>query len=328
MEIDRVHPELRARLRYVPSLPLHRRGAIPVLRFATRFVRSKPPAGLAVEDRRVGAAAVRVYRPEGAGPRAAVLWIHGGGFVIGSARQDDPRCFRYATDLGVVVVSVDYRLAPEHAFPAALDDCLAAWHWLQDSASELGVDPTRTAIAGESAGGGLAATVVQRIHDGGGVQPAAQLLLCPMLDDRTAARSELDPIGHRVWNNRANRTGWSAYLGQPPGAPTTPEYAVAARRSELAGLPPAWIGVGDIDLFCEEDRDYAERLTAAGVPCDFELVPMGPHGFQSIVPTAPVSRAFERRSEDFLRHHLRPWSDPARPGRATRVATGGPGGCG
>jgi acetyl esterase/lipase len=304
MDIERVHPELRAGIRRIPALPLHWPGVLPVLRFATRLARSRPPAGVAVEDRRVGEACVRIYRPGAAPPRPALLWIHGGGYLFGTARQDDRRCFRYASQLGLVVVSVDYRLAPEHPFPAALDDCLAAWRWLHASATELGVDPARTAVAGESAGGGLAATLAQRLHDLGGVQPAAQVLVCPMLDDRTAARSELDPIKHRVWNNRANRTGWTAYLGQPPGAPTAPEYAVGARRLDLAGLPPAWIGVGDIDLFCDEDRAYAERLGAAGVPCELDVVPMAPHGFESIVPAAPVSRDFERRLEAFLQRHL------------------------
>jgi acetyl esterase/lipase len=274
------------------------------MRFAGRFVRAKCPDGVEVEDRRIDAGAVRIYRPIHPRSRAVVLWIHGGGFLIGSARLDDRRCLRYAAELGAVVVSVEYRLAPEHPFPAALDDCLAAWSWLQASAADLSVEPTHAVVAGESAGGGLAATLVQRIRDLGGVQPAAQVLLCPMLDDRTAARSELDRIGHRVWNNRANRSGWSAYLGHAPGAPTTAEYAVAARRADVAGLPPTWIGVGNIDLFYEENGTYAERLIAAGVPCEFHVVPMAPHGFQTIAPDAPVSRDFERRIDDFLRRHL------------------------
>ena len=304
MDIERVDPELRAGIRRIPALPLHWPGVLPVLRFATRFARSKPPAGVSVEDRRVGAAAVRVYRPSVAPARGGLVWIHGGGFLFGTAAQDDRRCFRYATELGLVVVSADYRLAPEHPFPAPLDDCLAAWNWLHASAAGLGVDPARVAVAGESAGGGLAATLVQRLRDLGGVQPAAQVLLCPMLDDRTAARRELDAVGHRVWNNRANRTGWTAYLGRAPGAPSAPEYAVGARREKLAGLPPTWIGVGDIDLFCDEDRAYAERLGAAGVPCELHVAPMAPHGFESIVPAAPVSRDFERRIDAFLRKHL------------------------
>ena len=304
MDIELIHPELRTAVRRFPPLPFHRHRLLPFLRFASRLIRSKRPDGIDVEDRRVGSAGVRIYRPSDAETRAAILWIHGGGFMIGSARLDDRRCFRYALALGVVVVSVDYRLAPEHPFSAALDDCLAAWSWLQASAADLGVDPVRMVVAGESAGGGLAATLVQRIHDLGGVQPAAQVLLSPMLDDRTAARFELDRIAHRVWSNRANRSGWSAYLGHPPGAPTASEYAVAARFSDLAGLPPAWIGVGDIDLFYEEDRAHANRLSAAGVLCEFNLVPMAPHGFQSLVPEAPVSRDFERRIDDFLRRHL------------------------
>ena len=304
MDIERVHPELRAGIRRLPPLPFHRRRLLPLLRLALRLSLSKRPRGVVVEDRSVEAAGVRVYRPRDGSTGAALLWIHGGGFLIGAPRQDDRRCFRYALELGLVVVSVDYRLAPEHPFPAALEDCLAAWRWLQASAAELGVEPARTVVAGESAGGGLAATLVQRIHDLGGVQPAAQVLLCPMLDDRTAARLELDPIRHRVWNNRSNRSGWSSYLGHPPGGPAVQEYASAARRDDLAGLPPAWIGVGDIDLFCEEDRAYAERLDSAGVPCELHVVEMAPHGFESLVPAAPVSRDFERRIDGFLRQQL------------------------
>jgi acetyl esterase/lipase len=125
-----------------------------------------------------------------------------------------------------------------------------------------------------------------------------------MLDDRTAARCELDNIAHRVWDNRSNRIGWSSYLGHEPGAPVVADYAVAARLAVLDGLPPTRIGVGDIDLFFEEDHLYCERLTAAGVPCEFDGVPMAPHGFETLVPRAQVSRDFERRNDGFIRRYL------------------------
>jgi acetyl esterase/lipase len=305
MDIEQIHPELRARVRRLPPLSLDRPWLLPAIRFAGTVTGSaRRRAGIKVGHHSVGAARVRVYRPAQTSPGAAVLWIHGGGFLIGSARQDDRRCVRYARELGVVVVSPDYRLAPEHPFPAALDDCFSAWRWLQDSAMDLGVEPHRTVVAGESAGGGLAASVVQRIHDADGVQPVAQLLLCPMLDDRTSARDDLDAIGHRVWNNRANRVGWAGYLGHTPGQQAEPQYAVAARRAQLDGLPSARVGVGDIDLFYEEDRLYCERLVSASVPCELDIVHMAPHGFQTLVPRAPVSIAFERRNDDFLRRHL------------------------
>ncbi|MFN2323456.1 MAG: alpha/beta hydrolase [Trueperaceae bacterium] len=247
---------------------------------------------------------VRVYRPEAGASGGALLWLHGGGLIVGRPSMDDGRCVAWARDLGLVVVSVDYRLAPEHPFPAALDDAHAAWTWLQGAAAALGVDPERVAVGGGSAGGGLAACLTQRLRDEGGAQPAAQLLVYPMLDDRTAARRELDGAGHRVWTNRSNRAGWSAYLGGAPGAADVPMHAAAARSADLAGLPPAWIGVGALDLFLDEDRAYAARLAAAGVPTEVDEVPGAPHGFDALAPDVPLAQAFVARQTAFLRDRL------------------------
>jgi acetyl esterase/lipase len=163
------------------------------------------------------------------------------------------------------------------------------------------VDPARVAVGGASAGGGLAACLAQRVRDAGGAQPAAQLLVYPMLDDRTAARRELDGAGYRVWTNRSNRAGWAAYLGREPGAREAPAYAAAARRGDLGGLPPAWIGVGALDLFLDEDRAYAARLEAAGVATELFEVPGAPHGFDALAPDVPLARAFLARQTAFLR---------------------------
>lgn len=220
--------------------------------------------------------------------------------MVGSAVQDERVCASFARDLGLVVVSVDYRLAPEHPFPAPLDDCFAAWRRLQDLAPEYAVDPARIAVGGMSAGAGLAACLAQRIYDSGGIPPAAQTLIYPMLDDRTAADRSLDELAHPLWNNHNNRGGWKAYLGHEPGQPTEPEYAVASRREDLSGLSPTWIGVGDIDLFYRENTVYAERLNSAGVDCDLHVVPMAPHGFQVVVPGAQVSREFYGKIYRFL----------------------------
>ncbi len=308
MDLDLIDPEMRRAARLTPALPVHRGWTLPVMRWLTKVgTRHKLPSGVTVEIRPVGAASVHIYRPPEQTSDGAVLWIHGGGFVVGAAIMDDARCSRYAVEFGAVVVSVEYRLAPEHPFPAPLDDCFAAWTWMQEQAAGLGVDPHRIVVGGESAGGGLAATLVQRIHDTGGPQPAAQLLVYPMLDDRTAARTELDAVKHRLWNNRANRAGWTAYLGHDPEPDVqTHEYAVGARRTDLAGLPPAWVGVGEVDLFHDEDRDYAERLVAAGVPCEFVAVAGAPHGFVSTAPTAAATIDFERRIDEFLRAYLSP----------------------
>lgn len=307
MDIDLVDSELRAGVRRFPSfLPFHSRRLQPVLQFLARLTaRTKTVDGVRTKDIDVGNARVRVYRPAvvDAG-KAGMLWIHGGGLVIGTINMDNLRCSLYARDLGIVVASVEYRLAPQNPFPAALEDCYAAWEWFQGAAAGLGVDPTRIVVAGASAGGGLAASLAQRIHDCGGTQPIAQSLIYPMLDDRTATRRDLDSVKHFVWSSSDNRGGWASYLGQAPGAESLPEYAAPSRRDDLSGLPPTWIGVGDLDLFYEENQDYADRLLAAGVDCVLDVVPGAPHEFPLVAPGAPISQAFLARNTDWLRDQL------------------------
>jgi acetyl esterase/lipase len=226
---------------------------------------------------------VRLHRPTGVEqPGPALLWIHGGGYVIGTAGQDDDLCRRFARELGITVAAVDYRLAPEHPYPAPLEDCYAALTWL---AKLPAVDPARVAIGGASAGGGLAAALAFLARDRGEVSPSLQLLAYPMLDDRSGSTPESPK--YRLWSPKSNRFGWAAYLGN-----ADPNVAVPGRRDDLSGLPPAWIGVGTHDLFHDEDLAYAERLTAAGVPCQVEVVPGAFHGFDAIVPKASVSRSF------------------------------------
>lgn len=298
---EQVAPELRSKMMTVPAPVIGSGIGRWMLRGVMKMMRGKAHAGVRVETRTAeGGVKLRVYTPEEGRTGAALLWIHGGGLVIGSAMQDDTFCADTARDLGLVIVSTAYRLAPDFPFPAALDDCHAAWTWLQHSAAALGIDPARVAIGGQSAGGGLAASLVQRIHDAGGVQPAAQWLFCPMLDDRTAARRELDTVGHFVWNNRSNRIGWSAYLGGAAGAGHVPDYAVPARRDDLRGLPPAWIGTGDIELFYDEDKAYAERLNAAGVNCALDVVAAAPHGFEALAPNTTVAQAYLSRARTWL----------------------------
>lgn len=304
MSFDRraLHPDLRGVP--LPAIPFHWRWALPLWRWATGLARPVPRVGVDVADHAEAGVPVRVYRPAVGASGGALLWLHGGGLIVGRPAMDDGRCVAWARDLGLVVVSVDYRLAPEHPFPAALDDAYAAWSWLQGAANGLGVDPARIAVGGASAGGGLAACLAQRLRDAGGPQPAAQLLVYPMLDDRTAARRELDGAGHRVWTNRSNLAGWSAFLGREPGAPEVPDHAVAARAADLAGLPPAWIGVGALDLFLDEDRAYAARLAAAGVATEVHEVPGAPHGFDALAPDVPLARAFMERQTAFLRSYV------------------------
>lgn len=306
MDIEKVHPQLRQVIGRIPSVPFHNRVMLSVLKIAMRFApKPKIVDGVSITEQQLNNAAVRVYRPEGELSGAALLWIHGGGMIIGSAATNDRECSVYAKELKSVVVSVEYRLAPKHTFPCATDDCFEAWQWMQSNADALGFDPARIVISGQSAGGGLAASLAQQVYDAGGVQPAGQALFCPMLDDRTAARVELDAIKHRVWNNTNNRGGWSWYLGHDVGEPELAEYAAPARRKDLSGLAETWIGVGDVDLFCEEDTLYAERLREAGVNCELEIVEGAPHAFETFAPTAPITIDFMASNDRFLRRVLK-----------------------
>lgn len=301
MELMKVHPELRSAVRRIHVPPLHRAWVRRLARAAQRRLsRAAVVDGVRFRDLTTDGFAARVYQPESPGSGAGLLWIHGGGMVIGHPSQDDRFCSITARDLGMVVVSVDYSLAPEDPFPAAIDDCVAAWDWFQRSSAELGVDRTRIVVGGQSAGGGLAASLTHRLYDMGGIQPRAQLLFYPMLDDRTAAKAELDDVRHWVWNNSLNRCGWRAYLGREPGIAAVPPYSVAARREDLRGLPSAWIGVGDIDLFAEEDIDYARHLREADVACDLEVVAGAPHVFDSWGAQTPVAQLFVQRSREWL----------------------------
>jgi acetyl esterase/lipase len=238
--------------------------------------------------------AVEVSRPSTTGPVPAVLWIHGGGYVLGSAEQDRPKAERFAAELGHVVVSVDYRLAPETPYPGPVEDCCAALTWLHDNAAGLGVDPDRLVVAGESAGGGLAAAVALLARDRDRVPLRLQALVYPMVDDRTAVDPDLNPYtGEFVWTPGSNHFGWSALLGREPGGPDVPGYAAPARAGELAGLPPAFVGVGGLDLFLEEDMEYARRLQRAGVPTELHVYPGAYHGFWR-VPAARVARTLQQ----------------------------------
>jgi acetyl esterase/lipase len=242
-------------------------------------------------------AGVRLFRPSGVtGPTPALLWIHGGGYVLGTAQQDDRLCRRFSARLGITVASVEYRLAPEHPYPIPLEDCYSVLTWL---ARLPAVDASRVAIGGASAGGGLAAALALLARDRGDVTPTFQLLVYPALDDRSSTTAE-NP-NYRMWNTRSNRFGWTAYLGN-----ADPRVAVPARRDDLGGLPPAWIGVGTHDLFHDEDLAYAERLTAAGVPCHVEVVPGAFHVFDVVAPKAPVSRRFFDSQCDSLRAAVAP----------------------
>ncbi|MFI6309695.1 alpha/beta hydrolase [Nocardia fusca] len=263
--------------------------------------------GVQVSRRVVGGAngmTVEVISPTPASDvlRPALLYIHGGGFIEGSPQSERRMAADLARGVDAVVVSPNYRLAPENPFPAGLDDCMAALRYMRAHAAGLGIDADRIAVMGASAGGGLAGSVAQRCYDEG-IPLRAQALKYPMIDDRTTLR-DCGRRGRFIWTPAANALGWSAYLGRPPRMEDAPEYAAPARRQDLTGLPPAWVGVGDLDLFFEEDVDYARRLTVADVDCEVVTVAGMYHGGEHFAGRSSVAQALRNSLIAFLRSHL------------------------
>lgn len=255
-----------------------------------------------------GAPDVRIMVIDGTGGKPgspAYLHMHGGGFVGGRVDQYPAAYQALAQACQCLIVSVDYRLAPETRFPGALEDNYAALRWMHGNAEALGIDPKRIAIGGESAGGGHAAMLAIAARDRGEFPIAFQLLVYPMLDDRTG--STVPPpahVGQFVWNAGSNRFGWASLLGQTPGLRTVPAGSVPARVADLAGLPPAFIAVGGLDLFAAEDMAFAARLNAAGVPVEMLVVPGAFHAFDGLVPNARVSRQFRAAIVDALKRGM------------------------
>jgi acetyl esterase/lipase len=248
---------------------------------------------------------VRVHRSAGAeGPQPAIVTIHGGGYVIGSYDLDDPLLDAWCPALGVVGVSVEYRLAPEHPYPGPLEDCYAALRWARDHAEELGIDAERIGVYGLSAGGGLAAALALLARDQTEHPLAFQLLDCPMIDDRQATPS-LRAGGLYVWDAQSNDFGWRSYLGDLYGSDEVPPYAAAARATDLAGLPPTCVVVGSIDGFRDEDVDYARRLNQAGVPCELHVIAGLPHAYL-LAPDARGVRQANHCKDDWLLRQLAP----------------------
>ena len=296
--------------RFLPPVDIGPRLA----RLANRMpVRSPaPPRDMIVTDLRIpgpqGApeVSVRMYRPTAAtGDIPVLVWMHGGGMILGNHLSEEDSNVAFARELGIAVVSVDYRLAPRSPAPAAVEDCYAVVEWLVANAAERAIDPRRIALGGASAGGGLAAATALVAHDRGRILPAFQLLVYPMLDDRTVLRTDLDTRHARFWRPGSNRYAWSAYLGEEAGGADVSHYAAPARRTDLSGLPPAWIGVGTLDLFHSEDVDYAERLRRAGVPVELVVVEGAFHGFDVLFSKKPVSRRFWEAQRDALGYALR-----------------------
>jgi acetyl esterase/lipase len=233
--------------------------------------------------------------------KPVLLHMHGGGFMMPDPWLL-PRLQGIATDCHCVVVSVDYRLAPETRYPGSLEDNYAALKWVHAYAAELGIDRSRIAVGGESAGGGHAASLAIHARDRNEVPIVFQLLIYPGLDDRTGSTRPAPPaVGHFMWNASANRLAWSSLLGVSAGSSRVPAAAVPARVATVAGLPPAWIGVGALDLFVEEDMEYARRLVHAGVATELLVVRGAFHGFDLVVPDAEASKQFSASWKSALR---------------------------
>lgn len=243
--------------------------------------------------------AVRVHRPKDAtGDLPCVYFMHGGGYVFGTFLQDDLRFDHWSPKMNCMGVSVEYRLAPETPYPGPLEDCYNGLKWVYENAPALGIDRSRLGIGGASAGGGLAAGLALLVRDRGEFPIAFQLLIYPMIDDRMTSVSSSWDVP--IWSPQSNNDGWTAYLGGPRGGENVPIYAAAARATELEGLPPAYVMVGALDGFLDEDVDYALRLTHAGVPTELHVYPGGPHGFDGLLPGTQLARRARHDMEEWL----------------------------
>jgi acetyl esterase/lipase len=298
-----VDPELLPFLDAMPTLNIDA-GNLAAIREARKSMAAQLPPfpdTVAVEERYIpgpaGAPDIRVKlyrRKSGAAVRPAVLHLHGGGYVMGDPEFMGPQCALWADRFDAVIIAPAYRLGPETAYPGNVEDAHATLVWAVKHAGDLGIDTARIAVAGESAGGGLAAALALLVRDRGEYSFCHQQLIFPMTDDRTATRTDISPMyGEYVWTNASNHFGWSSLLGGPPGGPDVSPYAAASRATSLKGLPPVFMATGALDLFTEENLDYAKRLMADGVQVELHVYPGAPHGFMAHTK-AQVSQVYMR----------------------------------
>ena len=247
-------------------------------------------------------------RPAGlTGPLPLLYYLHGGGMIMGNAWSVLPKVLRqWALPLGLAVLSVEYPLAPRARYPVPVEDCYAGLLWTAAHAPDLGIDPDRFVIGGRSAGGGLAAALALMARDRGGPEPAGQLLLCPMLDDRATTFSTRQMAGADLWDRTSNATAWQALLGDLYGTPDVPPYAAPARATDLTRLPPAYIEVGSAETFRDEGVAYANAIWQAGGRAELHVWPGAFHGFDSFAPTAALSLDAQETRVRWLRRTLAP----------------------
>lgn len=317
MDIEHLHlvdPELREaavtmRANTLLFTPMTKR-KLALRRKMTGAGAMEPHTHIPYEEHRIACAHgpdVTVYainaKPGGKGP--GILHIHGGGYTASTALGGMRLVQELAAELDCPVVTVEYRLAPETIWSGSLEDNYAALVWMHRNAAALGVDPARIAVMGESAGGGHAALLALAARDRGGPAIAFQSLVYPMIDDRAGTSRKVAPhIGYFTWSPAANRFGWQSFLGCKPGGRKVPVEAIPARVEDLSGLPPAWIGVGALDLFVEENMTYANRLNNAGVPVELLVVPGAFHGFDMFVRDTAIARRFTEAKVAALRRGL------------------------
>ena len=310
-QLSKIHPELQRLAKTYPNIN-YNRGTIWLINAMMLLMpSSKTLDGIFVENIFISRQddqtqlRLRIYKPFSVNaPTPVLLWMHGGGYLIGKPEQDDGSCARYVRELGITVISVDYRLAPKYPFPTGLDDCYSALKWIKAHADELHIDPKHIAVGGNSAGSGLAAALTQFALDRNEIEIAFQLLIYPMLDDRTVLRTDIDDSNNIAWNHNSNRFGWESYLGQKCGADEVPAYSVPARRADLSDLPPAWIGVGALDIFHDEDVAYAQRLRECGIECELKVIPGAFHGFDVFDPQTPIVQNFRKSQIAALKKYL------------------------
>jgi acetyl esterase/lipase len=314
-----IDPELLAGLERLPSIDFSP-DLLPMIRQGFELMAAEIPESpdAKVEERKLVSSAgheigILIHSPTSPGPaRPAVLHIHGGGYIIGSAKMSMASNLKKAIEADCVVVSVDYRLAPETTHPGPVEDCYEALKWLHENAPSLGIDAARIAVEGESAGAGLAAALALLARDRGEIALIHQHLIYPMLDDRTCIAETPPYAGEFVWTPKSNFFGWSSLLGRTPGEDGISCYAAAARAEDLSGLPSTFIAVGALDLFAGEDIEYARRLLLAGVPTELHVYPGAYHGFE-LAGDAQVTLRAQHNSISALRRALHAPSAAADP---------------